>query len=214
MRERVSPSAGDDATVRFLHDARDRVRSRAVSASRILLIRHGESTWNAAGRWQGWGNPPLSAHGRAQARALAERLTGSGVVRLLSSDLARAAETAAILGGALGLETEPDPRLRERDLGRWSGLTEAEIVAAFPDELARFRARDPAVRPGGGESRAAFLARVLPGLEALAEAAAAGPLAVVTHLGVMRLLLPEQRPANAEVVVLDAGRLRAALPHA
>jgi len=126
----------------------------------------------------------------------------------------RAVETAAILGHALGLEGELDARLRERDLGRWGGLTEAEIAAAFPDELERFRARDPRVRPGGGESRTAFLARVLPALEALAEAAEVGPVAVVTHLGVIRLLAPDRRPGNAEVVLVDPAQLRAASPRA
>jgi XTP/dITP diphosphohydrolase len=175
--------------------------------TRVLLIRHGESTWNVAGRWQGWGDPPLSAYGRAQAAVLAEQLVPEGIVGLVSSDLARAAQTAQILGDALGLVPALDARLRERDLGRWSGLTEAEILAAFPDELARFRAREPGVRPGGGESRDEFVSRVAPALRGLAGEAGAGALAIVTHLGVIRLIAPELRPGNAEVVAVDHARL-------
>lgn len=171
----------------------------------ILFVRHGESTWNAEARWQGWGDPPLSARGRAQAEALAARLAGTAPGTLLSSDLTRAAETARILGVALGLAPRFDPRLRERDLGVWSGLTEAEIAARHGDELARFRARDPEVRPGGGESRAAFHARVAPALAELGRAR--GRVLVVTHLGVLRLLAPETRPGNAEVLAFPASVL-------
>ena len=178
-----------------------------MNPRRVLLIRHAESTWNAAGRWQGWGDPPLSARGRAQAAALAEQLVPEGIVHLVSSDLARAAQTARILGDAFGLVPALDARLRERDLGRWSGLEEAEILAAFPDELIRFRAREPGVRPGGGESRDEFCARVAPALIAIAKRAQTENLAIVTHLGVIRLIAPELRPGNAEVVAVDHARL-------
>jgi probable phosphoglycerate mutase len=183
-----------------------------MDEGRLLLIRHGESTWNAAGRWQGWGDPPLSERGRTQAAALAARVAGAGIARLVSSDLVRAAETADILAVALGLPAERDPRLRERDLGRWSGLTEEEIRAAYPDELARFRAREAELRPGGGEARAEFVARVAPALSDLAASARSSPVAVVTHMGVIRLFAPGLRPANAELVAVDAERLLAARP--
>lgn len=180
-----------------------------MDAPRVLLIRHGESTWNAAGLWQGWGDPPLSARGREQAKALAGRLAAQRVARLVSSDLARAAQTAVILAESLRLAPALDPRLRERDLGCWAGLTEDEIRAAYPRDLERLRARDPAVRPGGGESWRSFFARAAPALSAAAECAVAGPVAIVTHLGVIRLLDPALRPANAEVVEADPARLMA-----
>ena len=177
-----------------------------MSEGSLLFVRHAESTWNAAGRWQGWGDPPLSERGRTQAEALARSLEGAAADAIVTSDLVRAVETARILGAALGLDPVPDPRLRERDLGRWSGLTEAEITARHAAELARFRARDPELRPGGGESRIEFAARVAP---ALAELGRAGGLViVVTHLGVIRLLSPELRPANAEVLALPCAALR------
>lgn len=178
-----------------------------MRVARVLLLRHAESTWNALARWQGWGDPPLSERGREQAQGLAQLLTGAGITRLVSSDLVRAAETAAILGRTLGLEPELDPRLRERNLGRWSGLREPEIRAAFADELVRFRAHDPEVCPGGGESAVAFAARVMPALEALAAGRGQETVAVVTHLGVIRLFSPGLRLPNAEIFPLDAASL-------
>jgi len=175
----------------------------------LLLIRHAESVWNAARRWQGQGDPPLSALGRAQAGRLAGSLAGAGLEELWASDLSRARETAQAVTSALGLPLSLDARLRERDLGRWSGLTEPEIRAAFPEELARFRARDPELAPGGGETRAAFAARVAPALAELAGRARTRRLAVVTHLGVMRPLAPELRPANTEWIQLPGSALEA-----
>jgi broad specificity phosphatase PhoE len=93
-----------------------------VNPTSFLLIRHAESEWNAAGRWQGHGDPPLSARGREQAAALARELEGEGVEVLIASDLARSAQTAAILGARWGLAPTPDARLREIDVGRWTGL--------------------------------------------------------------------------------------------
>ncbi len=178
-----------------------------MCAARVLLLRHAESTWNADARWQGWGNPPLSERGHAQARDLAERLTGAGITRVVSSDLVRAAETAAILGRTLDLRHELDARLRERNLGRWSGLREAEIRAAFGDELDRFRAHDPALCPGGGESAVDFAARVMPALETIAAWETQETVAVVTHLGVIRLFSPGLRLGNAEIFPLDTASL-------
>ena len=70
--------------------------------TRFVLIRHAESVWNAAGRWQGHADPPLSERGRAQAEALAADLAPLGIEVLLASDLARAAQTASIVGEAIG----------------------------------------------------------------------------------------------------------------
>ncbi len=184
-----------------------------MPGARLVLLRHGESTWNAEGRWQGWGDPPLSARGREQAREVAERLAGAGVTAVVSSDLRRASETAALVAEAVGLAPLLDARLRERDLGRWSGLREEEIRSGFADELERFRARDPEVRPGGGESRIAFAGRVQPVLQELA-ASEEGLVVVVTHLGVIRLVAPELRPTNAEWVVVPAALLRPVAPDA
>src|SRR6187551_2407785 len=112
--------------------------------SRILLVRHGQSTWNADGRWQGQADPPLSELGIAQAEAAARVLDGVGTI--WSSDLERAHHTASILAAALGLAVVPDARLREREAGEWTGLTRAEIDEQYPGAIAERR------RPPGFEA--------------------------------------------------------------
>ena len=111
--------------------------------SRILLVRHGQSTWNADGRWQGRADPPLSDLGRRQAEVAAEALAELGITRVVASPLVRAHETATIVGAALGLhDRAPTARLQERDAGEWTGKTRAEIEAGLA------RASSPAAAPG------------------------------------------------------------------
>src|SRR5579859_4041500 len=100
-------------------------------ATRITLIRHGRTAWNANGRWQGHACVPLDDEGQRQAALLAQHLvkTGEQVTALYTSDLSRALETAQIIGQRLGVEIQADPRLREIDMGEWQGLTRAEIMA-------------------------------------------------------------------------------------
>ncbi len=154
--------------------------------TRLCLVRHGETDWNASGRLQGHSDIPLNQLGRAQARAMAERLAGQNFVALFSSDLARAAETAAAAAARLGLEVETAPALRERFLGTFQGLTHAEAQMRYPADYARFRARDPDhLLPGGGESLRAFAARIAAALAALAESRPGGALLIITHGGVL-----------------------------
>lgn len=142
----------------------------------LLVVRHGQSTWNAAGRWQGRADPPLTALGEQQA-ADAARHVGR-VDGVWSSDLVRARRTAEIVAGSLGLEVSVDGRLAERDAGEWEGLTRDEIEAGWPGWLAEHR------RPAGFEPDGAVAAR---GVEVLTElAAAGGRLLVVSHSGVIR----------------------------
>jgi broad specificity phosphatase PhoE len=158
----------------------------------IWFIRHGESLWNAEGRWQGQADPPLSALGRAQAQALAQTLGPLARARrvlLAASDLSRARETAEIVGAALGIAPRIDPRLRELDVGCWSGHTPAEVERRWPADLARFRTGDAAFAPGGGESRLALRARVGAAVAELA-ASEADAIALVSHLGVVRAFRP------------------------
>src|SRR3989442_14475718 len=101
---------------------------------RVLLVRHGQSEWNAQGRWQGQADPPLSDLGRAQARAAARSL--GSVDAVYASDLQRAAETAVIIAEQLGIgPVILDADLRERDAGDWSGLTREEIHERYPGYL-------------------------------------------------------------------------------
>jgi broad specificity phosphatase PhoE len=177
-----------------------------VTLRHVLLARHGETDWNAAGRWQGHTDVPLNETGRAQARALAERLRPVGIAAVATSDLARARATAEIVAAALGLEIGlVDPELREQRFGRFEGLTAAECVARYPEDRA-LRA-DPRLAPPDGETREAFLARLLPAVARAAERLAAPPL-IVTHGGAMRLLLDRVAAASGVPLIGPAsGRI-------
>jgi probable phosphoglycerate mutase len=155
--------------------------------ARLLLVRHGESTWNAAGRWQGWADPPLSDLGRAQAEAAAP--AAAPVDAVVSSDLQRARETASIMASVLELEGDVhvEPDLRERDVGDFTGLTRAEIEERWPGVLAQGNASIARDRRFG-ESVEALAERVDAALRRLATAYAGQRVVVVTHGGVVRNL--------------------------
>jgi broad specificity phosphatase PhoE len=178
-----------------------------VSEAALLLIRHAESSWNAAGRWQGHGDPPLSDRGRAQANALARELSREAIDVLVSSDLRRAAETAAILGQARGLQPKWNPRLRELDIGDWEGLTRDQIECTASDLLRRFDAGDRDVRPGGGENLREIEQRAFSAVTELIDAHPGRRLAVVTHLGVIRALLGESRESARGAGLVPAPRV-------
>jgi broad specificity phosphatase PhoE len=181
---------------------------------RMLCIRHAQSVWNALGRWQGQADPPLSARGRLEAKALAERLAREAgpLAGLVTSDLLRARETAAVLGERLGLEPEPWPALREIDIGCWSGRAGEEIARGWPEEYARFRAGDPDLRLGGGESRRAVRARAVDAVRALERRFGAREIVVVTHLGWLRALRPGLELPNAGSLWLESAELARAEP--
>lgn len=151
----------------------------------LLLARHGETADNAERRFQGRRNPPLNVRGREQARALARQLAGEEIAALWASPLLRAAETAEIVAGTLGLPVQPDPRLAEIDVGDWAGRTYAEVFLEHPGELERWAAGDLAFRFPGGESLAEQSARVVAALEEIR--AGAVPALVVCHGGVIRV---------------------------
>ena len=155
-------------------------------APHLLLLRHGQSTWNAEGRWQGWADPPLSAAGVAQAEAALPALLDAGFEAVVSSDLERARATAEILARGVNAPVEVDARLRERDVGAWVGLTAAGIEQRWPGRLEAWRA-GRLVRPPGGESDAQLEARALDALHLLSSRPERAVL-VVTHAGVLRLV--------------------------
>lgn len=116
---------------------------------RVLVLRHGQSEWNAVRRWQGGADSPLTELGRIQAIETAWQLAGltAEFVSLWSSDLRRASETASIIGDALGLGAPRiDRRLREADAGEWEGLTPDEIELRWPGWLAAHH-RPPSFEP-------------------------------------------------------------------
>lgn len=147
----------------------------------VLLVRHGQSTWNAQERWQGQADPPLSPLGEAQARAAAAAVGRLAPARVVASDLVRARLTAELLAPA-GCELTVEPGWRERHAGEWTGLTRAEIEARFPGWLGERRS------PPGFESDEDLVARTLPLLEQLVRADDPDPVVVVTHGGVIRTL--------------------------
>jgi broad specificity phosphatase PhoE len=166
--------------------------------SRLYLVRHGESAWNAEGRLQGQADPPLSERGRGQARALS---LPQG--KAVCSDLVRATETAALAGFT---SVPTDPRWRERSLGEWETHLEAEV--ATPEDMAAFRRGE--LVPPGGEAWPDFQARV-----AAAAAALTQDTIVFTHGGCVRALVAEitgadyrtvAGPANGSISVLRTGK--------
>ena len=146
-------------------------------SSRILVVRHGQSTWNADGRWQGQADPPLSELGVAQAEAAARAV--DGVAAIWTSDLERAHRTASILAAPRGLDVVADARLRERAAGEWTGLTREQIEMRDPGALAARR------RPPGFEHDDALVVRALAALRDLATALDGGTAIVVSHGGVI-----------------------------
>ena len=155
----------------------------------IHLARHGQTAYNAEGRFQGHLPVPLDDTGREQAAALAEAAAKVELRSLWCSPLARARETAAIVGQRIGLRPRDDARFAETDTGDWTGRSFAEVRAEDPDGFRRFEISDPAFRYPGGESFAEQAARVQAGLHDLRACPAALPALVVCHRGVIRLAL-------------------------
>jgi broad specificity phosphatase PhoE len=168
----------------------------------LLLVRHGETDWNAEGRLQGHTDTPLNDYGRRQAKALADELAHGPIDAVYSSDLARARETAEILGGRLGLPVTLDPELREKNWGSWEGLTPTE--------------RDSVEYVG--ESTEGHRERTLRALHAIAERHPAERVVVVTHGGSIRrvqaavlgMALPVVENCGRWTVVHEDGAFRPA----
>ncbi len=163
--------------------------------TRLVLLRHGQTPFNAERRFQGQLDPDLDEVGLDQAVAAAGALAPRGPAAIVSSDLRRATRTAAPLAAATGLAVTNDSRLREIDLGNWQGLTRAEAEESDPVGFAAWAAGEEIRRPGG-ESPAEVADRMVAGLTAAVESVAPGAvLVVVSHgfairAGLARLLDP------------------------
>jgi probable phosphoglycerate mutase len=151
----------------------------------LFALRHGRTAWNAEARVQGHTDVPLDAIGRWQAERLADALQGEPVAAIYSSDLQRALHTAQPLARRLGLPLHTDVRLRERGFGRFEGRTHAEIEATWPEEAQRWRRREPAFQPGGGEALTTFHARCVEVARELAASHPGQTIALVAHGGVL-----------------------------
>ncbi|MFM9225803.1 MAG: histidine phosphatase family protein [Actinomycetota bacterium] len=163
-------------------------------ATRVLVLRHGQSEWNAARRWQGQADIALTDLGLEQARRAADKL--GSFAAIASSDLERARMTAEIIAGSLGMSTLPaDPRFRETRVGEWQGLTADEIETQWPGYL------DSHMRPPGFEDDASIIGRVGAALGDLARAVPGEEVHCVAHAGVLRVMrrhlgVPDRRIPN------------------
>ncbi len=159
-----------------------------MSATRLCLVRHGETAWNAEGRVQGQLDVPLSEVGHAQARAVAAALAGERFDAIYASDLVRVRQTAEPAAGRLGLPVALDAALRERHYGMFERHTYVEVRERYPTEYARFRDKDPDFDFGSGESLKAFAARSLACVATLVERHAGRSILVFTHGGVLEMV--------------------------
>jgi broad specificity phosphatase PhoE len=176
----------------------------------MYLARHGQTAYNAEGRFQGQGAVPLNDTGRTQAAALAEQALVYEFVALWCSPLLRARETADIVARRIGLTPREDPRLMETDAGEWTDRSFADVQAEAPAEFERFVHGDPTFAFPGGESFAQQGVRVAGAFHDIKRAEA--PALIVCHGGVIRIALFQRtkdrdalsdRVPNATIVPLD-----------
>jgi probable phosphoglycerate mutase len=171
--------------------------------TRVLLIRHGQSEGNAAGRFGGHTATPLSTRGRRQAEATAEALSAENIAAIYSSDLSRAVETAMPLARLTGLDVEQSDAFRERGVGVMEGLTFEEAAAQHPEQYAALIRRDFDHVLLGGESYRQMLERASDQLDRAIELHKGGRICVFSHTGTICILTlhlmgaldaPELRP--------------------
>jgi len=149
--------------------------------TRLILVRHGRTAWNVEGRFQGHADPPLDDTGWGQAAAVATALRPTPVAAVLSSDLTRARQTAALIALGRGLRVTLSSELRETNLGCWTGLSRAEAAQRFPDEYRAWHNDPHSTRRGGGETEAEAGARVARHIGAVARAWPGQAIVVVCH---------------------------------
>ena len=149
----------------------------------ILLIRHGQTDWNAQGRWQGHNDIPLNETGQAQAQALARRLASWPIQAVYASDLKRAAMTAVSVATALNQQPILDSLWRERDVGDFGGLTSQEVRDRFPDIWATMK--NGLLAPPNGEGWQALRARAVAAFKQVAARHEGAMVAVVSHGGTL-----------------------------
>jgi len=152
-----------------------------MSETKLIVIRHAETTWNREKRMQGVTDTPLSDVGLTQAQALGRRLARHPFSALYSSDLSRARDTARAIAEHSGRELVLDPLLQERRFGIFEGLLAGEIQSRYPEEYARFASRDPDYEVPGGESASGFWRRCLGCLAGIAARHRGEEIVVVTH---------------------------------
>lgn len=153
---------------------------------RIYLVRHGETLWNHAMRYQGHADIPLNERGYAQARAVARRLSSERIDAVYSSDLQRAKATAEVIAAAHGLPVHTDRSLREINFGVWEGLTRDEIRLRFPEVSQEWWSNPVGTRLPGGETLAEVAERAVRYLLGTARRHPDGTVVVASHGGTIR----------------------------
>jgi broad specificity phosphatase PhoE len=156
---------------------------------RVLLARHGETVSNVEGRWQGQTDSPLTERGLSQARELARALSQEPIAAVYSSDLGRAFTTAAEVARPHGLKVIPEERLRELDVGRWTGRLGAEIRESEPELMALWRDHPADLRIPEGETLAQAQGRALEFLTEALPRHADQTVVVITHGALTQCIL-------------------------
>ena len=159
-----------------------------MDATRLIVVRHGETAWNVDTRIQGHLDIPLNATGLWQARQLGDALAGEAISAIYTSDLLRARRTAQAVADATGAALVDEPGLRERAFGSFQGRTFAEVEAEHPEQARRWRQRDPDYAPQGGESLRVLRERVVDTTHRLAARHPGELVLLVTHGGVLDVL--------------------------
>jgi len=182
--------------------------------TRLVLIRHGETDWNADGRWQGQADVPLNATGWKQALQIARCLKSTGISAIYSSDLQRASQTAQVLADEIGVPVRLDSRLREIHQGEWQGLLLGEIQVRYA-QANQDRLRDPMnFSPPGGEPVAQVRARVLAAVQEILGLYPDETVAIVSHGFALAVLIThlirqpfnqfwDQMPGNGQWITLE-----------
>lgn len=188
--------------------------SDGARKAKLIVVRHGETTWNVEGRIQGQGDSPLSKMGVAQAQAVADALKRDRLDAIIASDLGRVRQTVEPLAHATGIAAAFDEGLRERNYGVFEGKTVSELNVEMPGEFERYRVRELHSAPPRGESLAQFHARVAAVMDRIAAEFAGRKVAVITHGGVCGELfrhamgLPLEAPRRYSLFNAAINRLR------
>ena len=177
-------------TIAFLANlSHDKSGLMATGATRVFMVRHGDTVLSAEDRFAGETDVELSEKGREEARLLAERLKGEKIAAIYASPLGRTVETARIIAAPHDLKVQTCDGFQEISHGHWEGMKRREVEEKFPDEMAVWEKDPYTFAPAGGESGLAVTARALPALIALVREHPCENILIVSHKATIRLLL-------------------------
>lgn len=185
----------------------ERIREKEAATS-IIFFRHGKTNFPEERFYSRKDDPSLSAEGRAQAERLGRWVKGADLKVLYASPLKRTMETAASLSDGLNLKIVPGPGLEERMMGDWEGLTPAEVKERYPDQFESWKSDLLGYSPPGGESWRGFSERVIQAVDRIKEAHFHQRIAIVTHVGPIRVLVSramEMAEENHKRITLGYG---------